>query len=297
MRTLDTDHRDVSLVEPVEVPHGASEVDLEVEAGVVANVVCHTELETTRRGRSIRIRGGIRVTVDGLDHHRDGRAIARIVEELRDGHAHVVEDDVVVVGDAGGSEGDVSTRSFSDETDLGGVDSVWITVFGHGLPEEADGRAAVLNSAVGGLDQLEGPLSLRGCGRVPPEAVVDTGHHIAHLGVAGADFDGRAVGLGSQRSAVDVRRQEVSGVEVQQQRTVGLRVTGGFVEVEHERLRCGREALQRGDDRDVGSVLDVGSDGDIAEYLIEVARLSTGSQADGEGRQKETGLLHGLVLG
>ena len=295
VRALDTDHRDVSLIEPVEVAQGTSEVDLEVEVGVVTDVVRHAELETTGRGRSVSIGRGIRVTVDGLDHHRNGRTVARIVEELRDGHAHVVEDDVVVVGDAGRSERDVSTRSFSDETDLRGVDSVRITVLGHRLPEEADGRAAVLDSAVSSLNQLKGPLSLRGRSRVPAEAIVDTGHHIAHLGVAGADFDGRAVGLGSQRSAVDVGRQEVSGVEVQQQRTVGLGVTGGFVEVEHERLGCGREALQRGDDRDVGSVLNVGSDGDVAEHLVEVTRLSTGSQADGEGRQQETGLLHGLV--
>ena len=295
VRSLEAHHRQVALVQPVQVTHGTSEVHLEVELGAVAHVVRHAELEATGGSRGVSVGHSFRVTVDGFDHHRNGGAVARIVEELGDRRSHVIKNDVVVAGDAGRGKGDVATRALSDHANLAGVNPVRVIVFGDGLAEETHRSAAVLNTAVGGLDQLQRPLSLRGSRGVPTEAVVDTGHHIAHLGVAGADLDGTAVGLGSLRSAVDVRGQEVSGVEVQQQRTVGLGVTGGFVEVKHKRLRCGRHALQCGDDGDVGSVLDVGSDGDVAEHLVEVSGLCTGSQADGESRQQETGLLHDLV--
>ncbi len=292
---LEADHRQVSLVEPVQVTQCTTKVHLEVKVGAVPHVVGHAQLEASRRSWSVGVGRGIRVAMNGLDDHGDGGAVTWIVEELGDGRTHVIKNDVVVAGDACGGEGDVAPRAFTDHTDFVGVDAIRVAVLSHRLAEVSDGRAAVLNTAVCRLDELQCALGLGRSGRIPTEAVVDTGHHIAHFGVAGADLDGTAVGFGSLRSTVDVRGQEVSGVEVQQQRTVGLGVTGGFVEVEHQRLWRGRQALQRGDDSDVGSVLNVGGDGDIAEHLVEVSGLCTGSQADGESRQQETGLLHDLV--
>ena len=237
--------------------------------------------------------------MDVFDHHRNLCTRAWIVPELGNRHTGIIEDDVIVTLNTGGGERDVSTCTLTKHGNLVTIHTMRVAILGNGLAEVTDGRTAVLYSAVSGLDELQRALVL-GLGEwVPSQTVVAARDHISFLGELRADGHGAAVVLVTDGTAVHVLREEITRVEIQNERAFREDVTGGLIDVAHQRLGRGGQTLQGRDDRDVRTIDDVGGDVDFVEHFIDVAHtivvdLTFGHETQG---QSHTGrvVVHNLV--
>ncbi len=285
VRCLERHHRNFVRVQPVEVSQSPAQVDHELDVGAVARVVRHAQLHPAG---SKTVVGSVRVAIHRFDHHRNAGAIAWIVPELRDGVARIVEDDVVVAVDRGTGVSDVAAGTFTKQTNFVAVDAVRVALLGDRLAEETNRRPAVLNPAVSRIDELVGALRLRGRQRIPAQTVIHRSHNVAHFGEARANLHCYRVRLGPRGATVHVNRQEVARVEIQQQGTVGLRVTSRRVDVADQRLRSGRLSLQSRQHRDVRAVNDIRLHVHTGENLIQVTHLGPGrcrAQEQGDDRK------------
>ena len=290
---LEADHGRVAGVQPVEVTQGTAQVHLESHVRAVAHVVGDAQLHwlwTKHTRRRVSVGDGFRVAVHRLNHHRNVvLRTRRSSPELGDGQTVVVEDDVVVVADGRSRVAHVTASAFAEVADFGGVDAVRIAALSLRLPEEADRCARVLNTAVRRVDQLVGALRLGGRKRVPTQTVVDGSHHVAHLGITRAQFNGHRVALGADCAAVQVLRQKVSSVDVDHQRTIGFGVACRLVDVTHQRLGRRGSALEKGQHSDVLAVQHVRRDVHVCEHLVEVTHLGVhltdGHEPKGKGQK------------
>ena len=227
---METDHRHIACVEPLGGTHGAACVHLKVEFRAVFGVVSDTELGAVR---SKAVLLGLRITVDGFDDHRDVGTVTGIVPEALDGFSSVIQNDIVVVLQSRRSQRNVSAGAVAKHGDFVGINAKGVVHFGGVHAEVANGGTRVLHATVGCVDQLVRALHLRACKWIPAEAVIDGCRNISHAGKPVGQFHNGAVFAGAEWRAVEVLRQEISGVEQQDEWAAGQGVTHGLVHV-HE---------------------------------------------------------------
>ena len=118
------------------------------------------------------------------------------------------------------------------------------------------------------MNQLGGPLLLRGRKWVPTQAVIYRSHDVTLLGITSTNLNRSVVRLRAQGASVDEGRQEIARVEIKQNRTIRLGITGGLVNVHLQILRRWWQTLQRRKDRDVFTINNVRGNSDIVKDLI-----------------------------
>ena len=152
MWSMETHHRHIAFIQPIQITHRTAHVHLEVKITGVIHVICHAQLEAAYRSRSICICRRIWISVNALNHHRNERAISRVVPKLGNRIACIIQNDVIVIGDGRRSQCDVATCSFTKHGDFVTRNSPRVAVFSNGLAEETNRCAAILNSTVRRLD-------------------------------------------------------------------------------------------------------------------------------------------------
>ena len=272
MRALETDHRHITFIQPIQISHSTTQVHLEIEIGAVPYVVGHAHLEPSLSGRCIGVSCGVHVTVNALNHHRNETSIAWIIPELRNGRNPIVfVDDVFKAGDSSRSQGDVTTRSLTKHGDFIRSNSIGIAVLSNRLTEVTNCRPAVLNTTVGRLNQLRCALNLGRSGWIVTKAVIHTGNNVSFSCKLLAHGHRARIRTGSQCGLVDVLGEEISCVEIDNQRTLCLRIASRLINVTQQVLRSGKSTLKDGHDRNVFAVYNAFRNLDIGKNLVHIS--------------------------
>ena len=82
MGSMETNHRHIAFIQPIQITHRTAHVHLEVKITGVIHVIRHAQLEAATRCWSIRVSRRVWVSMNAFNHHWNERAISRVVPKL-----------------------------------------------------------------------------------------------------------------------------------------------------------------------------------------------------------------------
>ena len=271
LRSVESDQRRVVRVDPAAVSYGTGYVHDELHLAVVlcVEIAEGRVVEGVARGRVGGQGRTLYVAIELLDHVGIGNTVTIDVRTEKFGHKHVS-----IGVEVAGCHGNVTTGSDTPQGDAIATDTVGVVAVHGRVLKEADGRAGIVLSAVGRIDQGADPYVDVVAQGIPSVAVIGYGYDVTKLRESHSRFYVHGVHAGSVNTPVHTLGQEVSGTEQDHERTFGIGVVVRCVQVHLERTQSGRSRYRKSEHRVVGSVGDARLNGDITvgggEVLLRV---------------------------